>query len=125
MKTFFATLACTSAALAINTSSLRGSITDSEPSFEQPTTCKASLDWLREEKERITELKYAYEQLLELQTTYGVNIGGEGAFDFLCWGIYHAYNGVSTKEIRDPTPDLKNAFVEEIIDTTAMELAIA
>ena len=37
----------------------------------------------------------------------------------MCWGIYHAYNGVSTKEIRDPTPDLKNAFVEEIIETTA------
>ena len=43
----------------------------------------------------------------------------------MCWGIYHAYDGISTKDIREPTPDLINALVEEIIDTTAMELAIA
>ena len=132
MKALFATLASTSAALAIDTSSLRliegtviGSKTDSEPSLRQPTTCRASLTWLEDEEDRITELEGSYEQLLELQTTYQVNIGGDGATDFLCWGIYHSYDGISTKDIRYPSAELRAAFERVILRENAMEDAIA
>ena len=62
--------------------------------------------------------------MLDMQKKYGRNLGGSNAQKSLCFGIYHSYDGVSTKDLRRPTDALWSAFWYDITNYKAMEYAI-
>ena len=128
MKTFFATLACASAALAVSSSSLRrGDVVDfpwpvvpeDETVTFPPKTCEESIEWLKQEKGELGQLPRSYVTLLSLQSEER-SLGGKGSREFLNWAKNHTYNGMQLRIQRPITEELRQAFKKKITGPRVM-----